>query len=145
MWCILLLTLVFSDSTCRFERATDDVFVLKFKDWSAKLEVFERDAKLASWKTWPKFPNLLVAEVDSGTAGTSAKVRQLHLYVFDLRKTDAKPLLKEKIGEVMRVRDPKTGEESIHKWQNSYQLKTSAESKPAVSFGKSKVLKIIQY
>jgi len=106
-----------------FKGITDDIFEIHFKNWSAEVDVLERDAKLVRARIWPGFTNLLAAEIDTGTAGSYVKIHEVSLYVFDVCSTNGSPLLVKSIRETEAYMDEKAGHRVTNLVeQNPYRL-----------------------
>ena len=132
--CLLLVTMpaglvlgqqMAVDSRCKFEKITDDIFELRFGNWAAEVDVLERDARLVRARIWPGFTNLLVTEIDRGTAGSSVKTRTVNLYVFDVIGTNTTPLLVHKVRESAMFMDEKSGQRLTNVWTDPYKIGTT--------------------
>lgn len=129
---------------CKLKKVRDDVFLLELGSWSAQIETLERDARLVRSKLWPNVPHLLVAEIDLGTAGSYIKVREVDLFVFDLRRTNTVPVLKQQIGRTGSFWNPKTERrETMVCGAEPYRLEETQGRKPRIRWLKSAASKVL--
>jgi len=111
-----------ADPHCAFRNVTDTVCNLQFGRWSAQVGVLGRNAELVRSQIWPGFTNLLVAEIDSGTAGSYVQSRSLDVYVFDVGGTNTTPLLVQTVKVTTIYVDQGLGEQVTNCFEDPYTL-----------------------
>lgn len=137
---LILSFLIQSPSDCKFKAAKDDVFKLERGKRSFEIVVAERDAKLLKCQTLASDSNFLLAEIDTGTAGTFAKTNEVVLFIFDLKKTDSSPMVKKVIRESTRQMNIKSGKESMEVTENAYEIRVEGNGTPAIYWKNTKRL-----
>ncbi len=132
------LQLVERSKFCEFERKDILTFEISYLSSNVTLDVNSPDAKILFCKPWKEFPNLLITEVDLGSAGPSGDRHDIELIIYDSLTKELRQVLRKKIRE---EKLDAAGVKAV--WENPYSLEKTKDGKPAVRMTKSaEVIKI---
>lgn len=129
---LLPLSILSAEPKCTGLERDDGSFVLKIENQEVEIPVISLGAKVKRCNKWESFPDLWVAEIDLGEAGTNSLRKETDLFVFASKGGKLRKIYQKNIETSVMSSDPRTGDLRTEKSKHSYDLLVSAKGDPQV-------------